>query len=512
MNSTMNNCHCTSSLQWFIKYCQALGLDVVHSESNMQIIPLTTKQYDTLSFGKVTSPLMINPRTNSAEKDGLYCERIFNSKEPYTCYCGKYKKKKVNVEYACDRCGVTLADSDAYYKHQGHIHLATAVIHPFMVEYLAPRMNLSVEKFRAMIYDMLEQDSQQLFAMLRKYDNVNDMILRRLLVPPAGFRPQHQPQIEDINTLYAEVIKQNHRLKHFIDKEAAAPILRIETAALQRKVDQLFMNESLKKPFTGYGKKRHTYTSLWGYMRKYLQNFFQHATSFSQKHTATYDPTLQENQCGVPLQQLLLLYKNFITQFRDGQKTKNVEIALQYLDFYTPVVDDILRAKSPEKKKLGNSLHYHHKLKHPMKSNQQITSEVVEILQHLDSFATTLKSLMEYIAKCPIVFSYKSVATALYATPLLDRRTTVAFSERTRRELHLKFAGEKVRLFIPRNEDMQQEARDLVGKYTSKKFTSSFSYLANLSAQKWSELAIGKHKIPLQDIDNTFVAANQITQ
>ena len=44
------------------------------------------------SKGEVTKPETINYRTQRAEKDGLFDERIFGPEKDFECYCGKYRK------------------------------------------------------------------------------------------------------------------------------------------------------------------------------------------------------------------------------------------------------------------------------------------------------------------------------------------------------------------------------------------------------------------------------------
>ena len=44
------------------------------------------------SKGEVTKPETINYRTQRAEKDGLFCERIFGPEKDWECYCGKYRR------------------------------------------------------------------------------------------------------------------------------------------------------------------------------------------------------------------------------------------------------------------------------------------------------------------------------------------------------------------------------------------------------------------------------------
>jgi len=47
------------------------------------------------SHGEVTKPETINYRTQRAEKDGLFCEKIFGPEKDWECYCGKYRRIKI---------------------------------------------------------------------------------------------------------------------------------------------------------------------------------------------------------------------------------------------------------------------------------------------------------------------------------------------------------------------------------------------------------------------------------
>ena len=62
------------------------------------------------SFGEVKKPETINYRTYRAEKDGLFCERIFGPERDWECSCGKYKGTKYKG-IICDRCGVKVTHS-----------------------------------------------------------------------------------------------------------------------------------------------------------------------------------------------------------------------------------------------------------------------------------------------------------------------------------------------------------------------------------------------------------------
>ena len=80
------------------------------------------------SHGEVTKPETINYRTHKAEKDGLFCQRIFGPEKDYQCYCGKYKKIRYKG-IICDRCGVEVTRSAVRRERMGHIKLASPVSH-----------------------------------------------------------------------------------------------------------------------------------------------------------------------------------------------------------------------------------------------------------------------------------------------------------------------------------------------------------------------------------------------
>ena len=46
----------------------------------------------TWSHGEITKPETINYRTQRAEKDGLFCQKIFGPEKDWECYCGKYRR------------------------------------------------------------------------------------------------------------------------------------------------------------------------------------------------------------------------------------------------------------------------------------------------------------------------------------------------------------------------------------------------------------------------------------
>ncbi|MGM0441094.1 MAG: DNA-directed RNA polymerase subunit beta' [Elusimicrobiota bacterium] len=84
------------------------------------------------SHGEVKKPETINYRTFKAEKDGLFCERIFGPMKDYECNCGRYKYPR-HKGVVCERCGVEVTEREVRRERMGHIELAVPVAHIWYV-------------------------------------------------------------------------------------------------------------------------------------------------------------------------------------------------------------------------------------------------------------------------------------------------------------------------------------------------------------------------------------------
>ena len=96
------------------------------------------------SHGEVTKPETINYRTQRAEKDGLFCEKIFGPEKDYECYCGKYKRIRYKG-VICDRCGVEVTKSSVRRERMGHIKLAAPVSHIWFLRGVPSRMGIILD-------------------------------------------------------------------------------------------------------------------------------------------------------------------------------------------------------------------------------------------------------------------------------------------------------------------------------------------------------------------------------
>ena len=107
------------------------------------------------SFGEVLKPETINYRTHKAEKDGLFCQKIFGPEKDYQCYCGKYKGIRYK-SIVCDRCGVEITKSSVRRERMGHIKLAVPVSHIWFLRGIPSRMgiilNISGSQLERVVY------------------------------------------------------------------------------------------------------------------------------------------------------------------------------------------------------------------------------------------------------------------------------------------------------------------------------------------------------------------------
>ena len=96
------------------------------------------------SHGEVKKPETINYRTLKAERDGLYCEKIFGPQKDWECACGKYKRVRYKG-IVCDRCGVEVTKAKVRRERMGHIELAAPVSHIWYFKGIPSRIGLFLD-------------------------------------------------------------------------------------------------------------------------------------------------------------------------------------------------------------------------------------------------------------------------------------------------------------------------------------------------------------------------------
>src|SRR3989304_612918 len=113
--------------------------DKINEYGSVKISLASPEDIRSWSYGEVKKPETINYRTYRAEKDGLFCERIFGPERNWECFCGKYKGIK-HKGIICDRCGVKISHSRVRRKRMGHINLAAPIVHIWFFKAMPSRL------------------------------------------------------------------------------------------------------------------------------------------------------------------------------------------------------------------------------------------------------------------------------------------------------------------------------------------------------------------------------------
>jgi len=145
------------------------------------------------------------------------------------------------------------------------------------------------------------------------------MILTVLPVIPPDLRPMVQLQggryaASDLNDLYRRVINRNNRLKHLIVLGAPEIILRNEKRMLQEAVDALIDSSQAKTSRRSRtGKTLKSISDLLkGKQGRFRQNLLGKRVDYSGRSVIVVGPELNINQCGLPKEMALELFKPFV--------------------------------------------------------------------------------------------------------------------------------------------------------------------------------------------------------
>ncbi len=180
------------------------------------------------SYGEVKKPETINYRTLKAERDGLFCERIFGPTKDYECFCGRYKRTRNNGK-TCEKCGVEVTSKKVRRERMGHIELAAPVSHIWYFKNVPSR-----------IATLLDITPRQLEKVLYFSENIvtdpgTTPLLQNQILNDAEYREYYNKYQNDFEVgMGAEAIK---KLLQKLDLDELAKQLRaeLETATGQKK-------------------------------------------------------------------------------------------------------------------------------------------------------------------------------------------------------------------------------------------------------------------------------------
>jgi len=176
------------------------------------------------------------------------------------------------------------------------------------------------------------------------------MVLTVLPVTPPDLRPMLQLDggrfaTSDLNDLYRRVITRNNRLKRLLEIGTPSIIVQNEKRMLQEAVDALIDNGRRGNPVKGSGNRplKSLSNSLKGKQGRFRQNLLGKRVDFSGRSVIAVGPDLKMNQCGIPREMAIQLYKPFVINELVVEKyAQSAKFAEKMIERQEPVIWDVL--------------------------------------------------------------------------------------------------------------------------------------------------------------------------
>jgi len=183
----------------------------------------------------------------------------------------------------------------------------------------------------------------------------NALTLTVLPVIPPDLRPMVQLTggrfaTSDLNDLYRRVINRNNRLKKLIELNAPEVIRRNEMRMLQEAVDALIDNSAARggRAVNATGGRRRLKSisdMLKGKQGRFRQNLLGKRVDYSGRSVIVVGPKLKIDECGLPKQMALELFKPFVISWLiRGEFAHNIRSATRLIEAGEAVVWDALDA------------------------------------------------------------------------------------------------------------------------------------------------------------------------
>ncbi len=183
----------------------------------------------------------------------------------------------------------------------------------------------------------------------------SSLTLTVLPVIPPDLRPMVQLTggrfaTSDLNDLYRRVINRNNRLKKLIDLNAPEVIRRNEMRMLQEAVDSLIDNSAARggRAVNATGGRRRLKSisdMLKGKQGRFRQNLLGKRVDYSGRSVIVVGPKLKIDQCGLPKQMALELFKPFVISWLiRNEYAHNIRSATRLIEAGEAAVWDALDA------------------------------------------------------------------------------------------------------------------------------------------------------------------------
>ena len=176
------------------------------------------------------------------------------------------------------------------------------------------------------------------------------MIMDVLPVTPPDLRPMVQLDggrfaTSDLNDLYRRVINRNNRLQRLLEMGAPEIIVRNEKRMLQEAVDALIDNGRRGRTVVGPNNRALKSLSniIEGKQGRFRQNLLGKRVDYSGRSVIVVGPSLQLNQCGLPKEMAIELFKPFVVnKLIERGYVQNIKSAKKKIERSEHIVWDIL--------------------------------------------------------------------------------------------------------------------------------------------------------------------------
>ncbi len=192
--------------------------------------------------------------------------------------------------------------------------------------------DIDLKKLEDELLEVLQQSSKQKKAKAVKRLKVVkafldtgrsplNMILDVIPVIPPDLRPLLMLDggrfaTADLNDLYQRVINRNTRLKKLMEVKAPEIMIQNEKRMLQESVDALFDNSKRDRPILGTANRplKSLSDTLKGKEGRFRQNLLGKRVDYSGRSVIVVNPRLEIDQCGIPKEMALELFKPFVME------------------------------------------------------------------------------------------------------------------------------------------------------------------------------------------------------
>ncbi|MDO4526788.1 MAG: DNA-directed RNA polymerase subunit beta', partial [Candidatus Saccharibacteria bacterium] len=258
--------------------------------------------------------------------------------------------------------GGILAEADYRNLPEEYEGLITVEMGATAIKNMLDEVNLDklIEDLRAEAKEAKGQKEKKIQKRLKTLEGMQaagikpeDLILTVIPVIPPDLRPMialpgGRFATSDLNDLYRRVINRNNRLKKLMDLNAPEVICRNEMRMLQEAVDALIDNSASHgsrgaNSTNGRRKLKSLSDLLKGKQGRFRQNLLGKRVDYSGRSVIVVGPELKLNECGLPKQMALELFKPFVISWLISHEyANNIRAASRLIEAKETVVWDAL--------------------------------------------------------------------------------------------------------------------------------------------------------------------------